>query len=99
MADGFDAIKLRQGSYYDPVIVNALSILVTSEEVDIANKARRGLQVSALKAGMKLKQNLYNLKHILLLPEGHILTSASLDKLSKYQLKHKEQLLVEIETN
>lgn len=97
MPDGFDAIRLRQGSYYDPVIVNALSILVTSKNVDIANKARKGLEVSALKAGMKLKQNLYNLKHILLLPEGHVLTSASLDKLSKYQLKHKELLLVEIE--
>ncbi|MGL4750183.1 MAG: hypothetical protein ACRCYF_21005, partial [Shewanella sp.] len=72
--------------------------LVASEDADIANKARRGLEVSALKPGMKLKQNLYNLKHILLLPEGHVLTPASLEKLSKYQLKHKEQLLVEIGT-
>ncbi|MGL5489676.1 MAG: HD domain-containing phosphohydrolase, partial [Shewanella sp.] len=98
MIDAFDAIQLHQGSYYDPTIVKALSILVASEDADIANKARRGLEVSTLKPGMKLKQNLYNLKHILLLPEGHVLTPASLEKLSKYQLKHKEQLLVEIGT-
>jgi len=98
MTEAFDAIQLHQGSYYDPVIVKALSVLVASEDVDIANKARRGLEVSALKPGMKLKQNLYNLKHILLLPQEHVLTQASLDKLWKYQLKHKEQLLVEIET-
>lgn len=98
MTDAFDAIQLHQGSYYDPTIVKALSILVASEDTDIANKARRGLEVSTLKPGMKLKQNLYNLKHILLLPEGHVLNPASLEKLSKYQLKHKEQLLVEIET-
>lgn len=97
LRQAFESIKLHQGSNYDPDVVRALSALLQRNELHITEKIRSGLEVSHLSAGMKLKSNLYNKKHILLLPKDHVITQSSLDKLLAYQMKNKETLLVAID--
>ncbi|SNY60324.1 Response regulator c-di-GMP phosphodiesterase, RpfG family, contains REC and HD-GYP domains [Arsukibacterium tuosuense] len=97
LRQAFESIKLHQGSNYDPDVVMALSVLLQKNELDTTEKIRSGLEVTQLRAGMKLKNNLYNKKHILLLPKDHIITQSSLDKLLTYQMKHKEILLVAVD--
>lgn len=97
LRQAFDSIKLHQGSNYDPDVVKALSVLLHKNELHSTEQIRSGLSVSELAPGMKLKTNLYNQKHILLLPKDHIITQSSLDKLLAYQMKHKEALLVAVD--
>ena len=56
-----------------------------------------GISVAELQPCMKLKHNLYNKKRLLLLPKGQQLTSATIDSLQRYEVKHKETLLVPVE--
>jgi response regulator RpfG family c-di-GMP phosphodiesterase len=98
LRQAFDAIKLQQGSNYDPDVVNALMTLFNKDDLNLVQTLKSGIEVKNLKVGMKLKQHLYNNKHILLLPKGHVLTEFSLDKLIEYQHKHNEILHVAIET-
>ena len=98
LRQAYDSIKLHQGSYYDPDVVKALSVLLQKNDLALTGQIRSGVEVSKIKVGMKLKSNLYNKKHILLLPKDHVITQSSLDKLVAYQMKHKETLLVAIET-
>lgn len=98
LRQAFETIKLHQGSNYDPDVVKALSTLLQKDELNTAEKMRSGLEISHLKTGMKLKNNLYNKKHMLLLPKDHVITQSSLHKLMTYQLKHKEVLLVAVHT-
>lgn len=98
LRQAYDSIKLHQGSYYDPDVVKVLSVLLQKNDLELTGQIRSGIEVAQLKVGMKLKSNLYNKKHILLLPKDHVITQSSLDKLAAYQMKHKETLLVAIET-
>lgn len=98
LRQAFDSIKLHQGSYYDPNVVKALSVLLQKNDLELTGQIRTGIEVAHLKAGMKLKTNLYNRKHLLLLPKDHVITQSSLDKLLAYQLKHKENLMVAVDT-
>lgn len=98
LRQAFDSIKLHQGSNYDPDVVKALSILLQKNDLHNTEHMRSGLEVTQLTTGMKLKNNLYNKKHILLLPKDHIITQSSLEKLLAYQLKHKETLFVAVNT-
>ncbi|NRQ42718.1 response regulator [Rheinheimera sp. YQF-2] len=97
LRQAFDNIKLHQGSNYDPDVIKALSVLLQKNELHTIEHMRSGLEVTQLATGMKLKSNLYNKKHILLLPKDHIITRSSLDRLLAYQLKHKETLLVAVD--
>ncbi|GAA0553140.1 response regulator [Rheinheimera aquimaris] len=98
LRQAFDVIKLQQGSNYDPDVVKALMTIVINNELDLVRTLQHGKDVAQLRVGMKLKQNLYNHNHILLLPNGHVLTEKSLGKLVEYQNRHKEVLYVTVET-
>ena len=93
-----ETIRLHQGSYYDPDVVQALLTLMQQNDLTRTDKIQNGIDVTKLKVGMKLTNNLYNNKHMLLLPKEHVITQSSLDKLLAYQLKHKEALLVPVES-
>ena len=98
VSKAFETIKLHQGSSYDPDVVVAMADLLRNDDLAENDNIGSGLKVTDLQVGMKLKANLYNKKHILLLPKDHIITSVTLEKLLAYQMKHKETLLVAIET-
>ncbi|MDC0603120.1 response regulator [Aliiglaciecola sp.] len=49
-----------------------------------------------LKPGMRLNNDLYNESHILLLPQGHIFTEASIAKLRQFESGYEGQLLVDV---
>jgi hypothetical protein len=42
-------------------------------------------KATQLKPGMILAKNLYNDSHILILPEGHVLTETTIQKLIKFE--------------
>lgn len=94
--EALEAIKRLQGTYYDPEIVLALAKVVSGKasQAPIINEY---LSTNEVKAGMVLKQNLYNTKQMLLLPKGHVFNESSIQKLAQYQRKHNEQLQLVIE--
>ena len=57
----------------------------------------QGATIEQLQPGMQLSHNLYNRNQMLLLPQGHVLTQQSLDKLREYQAKHKTVLRLQLE--
>ena len=50
--------------------------------------------LAEVKVGMELSKDIYNEKYVLMLPEGHIFTEATIAKLKQYERNHKEQLRI-----
>ncbi|CAM5215788.1 HD domain-containing phosphohydrolase [Alishewanella longhuensis] len=94
--EALEAIKRLQGAYYDPDVVLALAKVVTGNLLSTA-AIKESITTAQVKAGMVLKQNLYNAKQMLLLPKGHVFNESSILKLAQYQRKHNEQLQLVIE--
>ena len=92
-----EQIRRHLGTWYDPEVVIALSTLVHSGMRTGDDHFSDGISVAELQPGMRLKHNLYNKKRLLLLPKGQQLTSATIDSLQRYEIKHKEALLVPVE--
>lgn len=95
--EAFELIQRQQGSLYDPLVVSALGKLINNSGFTADHKLEDGLHVEKLTVGMRLTQNLYNRKHMMLLPKSHTLCQKTLDNLHRYQAKHQEQLLVQVE--
>lgn len=80
-------IKLQLGSQYDPQLVQLLAQLVEQMDDSIKDTAVHPLTTAKLKPGMELLQALYNDKAILLLPEGHIFTLSSIQRIRQLEQK------------
>lgn len=95
--EAYEQIRMQQGTSYDPAVVKALSNLLHSSTFTDISHVKEGIEVMKLEEGMRLTQNLYNDKHMMLLPKGHILTAASLENLLRYQAKYPGLMLVPAE--
>ena len=93
----FDAIEAKaelnrhRGTKYDPDILDILAKLDVLHETlpDDGSKV-----LAEVKVGMELSKDIYNEKYVLMLPEGHIFTEATIAKLKQYERNHKEQLRI-----
>ncbi|MDP5458016.1 HD domain-containing phosphohydrolase [Alishewanella sp. SMS8] len=95
--EAFEFIRMQKGTLYDPDVVAALEKLIKNNIDSFDKNIQDGLHVEQIQVGMRLSQNLYNRKHMLLLPKDHIFCDKTLSNLIKYQSKHKEKLLVQVE--
>lgn len=75
-------LKKHRNTRYDAEI---LDILLNSEEVGHPKYIENSFNVKQLKEGMVLAANLYNENHLLILPEGHVFTAITIEKLTKFE--------------
>ena len=78
------------------------NFLATFIEMDIQTltEVEDGMKTSSdLKPGMRLNSDLYNDLHILLLPQGHIFTKASIIKLRQFESGYKRTLFIDVSDN
>jgi response regulator RpfG family c-di-GMP phosphodiesterase len=85
----YKQIILQQGSVYDPKVVNVLGqIIIAYEDQETINHSdaqlEDGLLIEQITEGMRLSQNLYNRKHMLLLPKGHVFCDKTLQNVYRY---------------
>ncbi|WP_051219922.1 HD domain-containing phosphohydrolase [Rheinheimera baltica] len=95
--EAYAVLQMQQGSVYDPTVIAALGKLISNNGIVNDNRIEEGLSVEQITVGMRLTHNLYNRKHMLLLPKGHTVSQSSLNNLVRYQAKHQEQLLIQVE--
>lgn len=80
-AKALQQIKLQQGTTYDPLIVRELAKVSLHDVMAFNDHTDHKLKIEDLQAGMVLQRALYNTKKILILPEGHVFTSATITRL------------------
>jgi response regulator RpfG family c-di-GMP phosphodiesterase len=92
-ANAIQQLKMQQGSFYDPVLLNILSALPVEKLSGVELIASHHLQLTTeqLEAGMVLERPLYNENRILLLPHGHVFTQASIAKLCQIESKREKK--------
>jgi len=74
-----------------------LDLLLEAEDVTTSKLLSTSLKASQLKAGMVLAQNLYNDSHILILPEGHVFSDATIQKLVHFEEERGKAFSIQIE--
>ncbi|TPV57926.1 response regulator [Aestuariibacter sp. GS-14] len=89
-------LKKHRNTRYDGAV---LDILLNNRDIDKPSYIENRLGTSELRAGMVLSKNLYNENHILLLPEGHVFTDATITKLAQYEREHNRYFDIAIERN
>lgn len=92
-ANAIQQLKMQQGSFYDPVLLNILSALPVEKLSGAELIASHHLQLTTeqLEAGMVLERPLYNENRILLLPHGHVFTQVSIAKLCQIESKREKK--------
>lgn len=96
--EAYEYLKRQQGNTYDPDVIKLLARLVLQQKKTLeADPNNEGLTIDQLKAGMKLKRNLYNTRQMLMLPKGHVITPESIEKLRQYLMTHREVLRLDVE--
>jgi hypothetical protein len=91
--DAKQEMKKFRNTRYDGTFID---ILLRLSDVDHTKPVDEGLSAGMLKPGMVLQDNLYNDGHILLLPEGHVLTEKTITKLRHYEHERGQRLKVSI---
>ena len=89
-------LKKHRNTRYDG---NVLDILLNTKDIDQPSYIENRLSTEELKPGMVLSKNLYNESHILLLPEGHVFTDATIAKLAQYEREHNRFFDIAVERN
>lgn len=87
-------MKKHRNTRYDGEF---LDLLLEAEDVTTSNLLSTSLKASQLKAGMVLAQNLYNDSHILILPEGHVFSDATIQKLVHFEEERGKAFSIQIE--
>jgi response regulator RpfG family c-di-GMP phosphodiesterase len=89
-------LKMHQGSYYDPVLVNIMLALQLHQltAVESVTSAHQQISTAELQPGLVLERPLYNESRILLLPHGHVFSSASIAKLKQIEAKRDKKWLL-----
>lgn len=78
-------MKKFWNTHYDGEI---LDLLLKDHEIDKPKYIEDHITTAELKPGHKLGNHLYNSKHILLLPAGHVFTAQTIHKLKAYEQDH-----------
>ena len=87
-------MKKHRNTRYDGEF---LDLLLEAEDVTTSKLLSTSLKASQLKAGMVLAQNLYNDSHILILPEGHVFSDATIQKLVHFEEERGKAFSIQIE--
>ncbi|GFD75949.1 two-component system response regulator [Tenacibaculum sp. KUL113] len=87
-------MKKHRNTRYDGEF---LDFLLEAEDVTTSKLLSTSLKASQLKSGMILAQNLYNDSHILILPEGHVLSDATIQKLIHFEEERGKAFSIQIE--
>jgi response regulator RpfG family c-di-GMP phosphodiesterase len=77
------------GSRYDP---DVLAILNNNDGIASDKFIDKPISTHLIKPGMVLKYNLFNNAHILVLPEGHVFSEATIAKLLKFEKSQPDPL-------
>ena len=75
-------MKKFTGTRYDPTV---LEILCNTDGIISDEFIEKSISVKTLQPGMVLKYNLFNHAHILMLPEGHVFSEATITKLIQFE--------------
>ncbi|WP_394222873.1 response regulator [Alteromonas gracilis] len=87
-------MKKHRNTRYDGEF---LDLLLEAEDVTTSTLLATSVKASQLKPEMVLAQNLYNDAHILLLPEGHVFTEATIQKLIHFEEERGKAFSIQIE--
>ncbi|KHT54995.1 response regulator [Alteromonas marina] len=87
-------MKKHRNTRYDGEF---LDLLLEAEDVTTSKLLSTSLKATQLKAGMVLAQNLYNDSHILILPEGHVFSDATIQKLVHFEEERGKAFSIQIE--
>ena len=87
-------MKKHRNTRYDGEF---LELLLEAEDVTTSKLLATSVKASQLKPEMILAQNLYNDTHILLLPEGHVFTEATIQKLIHFEEERGKAFSIQIE--
>lgn len=92
-------LRAQQGTIYDPLVIMALAEVISQRSTTPELlPTGTGVSLQDLQPGMRLKHNVYNQKNMLLLPEGYVLTTASLAKLQQILADQAADLYFQIDT-
>lgn len=82
------------GVRYDKAILNTFLSLdnYTLDQISVGL-----IDSDTLKPGMILKKDLFNDLHILILPEGHVFTDNTINRLKKFELGHGTKMKLDVE--
>jgi len=75
-------MKKFTGTRYDPTV---LEILFNTDDIVSDEFIEKPIPTRSLEPGMVLKYNLFNNAHILVLPEGHVFSEATIAKLVQFE--------------
>lgn len=89
-------LATNAGLAYDASIIALLPKVVPQLEYDALHDNERVVSVAQLEPGMKLSRNVLNNNDILLLPEGHRITSDSLRRLHAFGRKEQQPLEIHV---
>ena len=87
-------MKKHRNTRYDGEF---LDLLLEAEDVTTSKLLSTSLKATQLKPGMVLAQNLYNDSHILILPEGHVFSDATIQKLVHFEEERGKAFSIQIE--
>jgi response regulator RpfG family c-di-GMP phosphodiesterase len=87
-------MKKYIGTRYDPAV---LDILLNAKNIVSDEFIEKPIPTHALVTGMVLKYNLFNNAHILVLPEGHVFSEATITKLIQFEKVQSEPLSIIVE--
>lgn len=87
-------MKKHRNTRYDGEF---LDLLLEAEDVTTSTLLHTSMKATQLKSGMVLAQNLYNDSHILILPEGHVFTDATIHKLIHFEEERGKAFSIQVE--
>lgn len=87
-------MKKHRNTRYDGEF---LDILLEAEDITTSKFLHTSLKASQLKTGMVLAQNLYNDSHILILPEGHVFSDSTIQKLIHFEEERGKAFSIQVE--
>ena len=87
-------MKKHRNTRYDGEF---LDLLLEAEDVTTSKLLSTSLKATQLTPGMVLAQNLYNDSHILILPEGHVFSDATIQKLVHFEEERGKAFSIQIE--
>lgn len=87
-------MKKHRNTRYD---AEFLDLLLALDDISTSKLLHSSLKASQLKSGMVLSQNLYNDSHILILPEGHVFSEATIQKLIKFEKERGKAFSIQVE--
>ncbi|WP_338518970.1 hypothetical protein [Alteromonas gracilis] len=87
-------MKKHRNTRYDGEF---LDVLLDADDMSTSKLLNTSLKASELKPGMVLSQNLYNDSHILILPEGHVFTDSTIQKLNHFEHERGKAFSIHVE--